>query len=76
MSERTDDTTEQDNSSCSEKKRKPGSYYYDDSTGYEIYDPAKDDEDENEDDGDESIQAGYKLTAQTKGGRFLKRSPF
>ena len=24
-----------------------GSYYYDDATGYEIYDPAQDDEDEN-----------------------------
>ena len=29
---------------CTERR----SYYYDDSTGYEIYDPAKDDEDETE----------------------------
>lgn len=25
-----------------------GSYYYDDATGYEIYDPAQDDEDEDD----------------------------
>ena len=47
MSERRDDTPEQDESSRTE--RKPGSYYYDDATGYEIYDPVEDDEDEEED---------------------------
>ena len=54
MSEQADDTTEQDEPSCPEKEPKPGSYYYDDSTGYEIYDPAKDDEDDDEDDESES----------------------
>ena len=50
MSERRDDTTERDEPSRDERERKPGSYYYDDSTGYEIYDPAKDEDDEDEDD--------------------------
>ena len=48
MSEQRDDTTEQDESSSSgTSEPRPGSYYYDDSTGYELYDPA-DDEDEAE----------------------------
>jgi hypothetical protein len=45
-----DDTPEPDERSPEEKESKPGSYYYDDSTGYEIYDPEKDDEDEEEND--------------------------
>ncbi len=48
MSEQGDDTTERDAPSPTE--RKPGSYYYDDATGYELYDPSEDDEQE----GDES----------------------
>ncbi len=49
MSERRDDTTEPDAASRAEERgREPGSYYYDDSTNYEVYDPAKDDEDEDE----------------------------
>ena len=48
MSERRDDTTERDEPSRPAKERQPGSYYYDDSTGYEIYDPSKDDDDEDE----------------------------
>ena len=55
MSEQTDDTTERDEPSRPEQEPKPGSYYYDDSTGYEIYDPAKDEEDEDEDDKSVSI---------------------
>lgn len=50
MSERIDDTTERDEPSRTEREREPGSYYYDDATGYEIYDPAKDDEEEEEKD--------------------------
>ena len=46
MSEHRDDTPEQDVPSRTE--RKPGDYYYDDSTGYEIYDPTKDQEEEEE----------------------------
>ena len=47
MSQSQDDTTEQDEPSGEEQERpKPGSYYDDDSTGYEIYDPEKDEEDE------------------------------
>lgn len=48
MSEQTDDTTEWDEPSRKEREPQPGSYYYDDATGYEIYDPAKDDEEEDE----------------------------
>ena len=42
MSERRDDTqtTEPD----ARPPRKPGSYYYDDATGYEIYSPEEDEE--------------------------------
>lgn len=49
MSERRDDTTEQDESSPVKNERPPGSYYYDDATGYEVYDPAKDGDEETED---------------------------
>jgi hypothetical protein len=49
MSQRKDDTTEHDEPSGEQREHKPGSYYYDDSTGYEIYDPEKDDEEEDED---------------------------
>ena len=55
MSEQTDDTTERDEPSRPEQEPKPGSYYYDDSTGYEIYDSAKDNGNEDEDDESESI---------------------
>lgn len=48
MSERKDNTTEQDEPSRT--RREQGSYYYDDATGYEIYDPAKDVEEEDESD--------------------------
>ena len=50
MSERRDNTPEQDEPSRTERERKkPGSYYYDDSTGYEIFDPSEEDEDQEED---------------------------
>jgi hypothetical protein len=45
MSERRDDTTEpSERDAPPERERKPQNYYYDDGTGYEVYDPAKDDE--------------------------------
>ncbi len=44
MAERKDNTTEPEEPSQSE--RTPSSYYYDDSTGYEPYDPEKDEEEE------------------------------
>lgn len=50
MSKRKDDTTERDEPSGDERERKPGSYYYDDATGYDIYDPEKDDEEDEEED--------------------------
>lgn len=47
MSERRDDTTEPvERDAPPERERKPQNYYYDDGTGYEVYDPAQDDEDE------------------------------
>ncbi|HKR01129.1 MAG TPA: hypothetical protein VJT09_10675 [Pyrinomonadaceae bacterium] len=46
MSKRKDDTPEEINPSGGQEERAPGSYYYDDSTGYEVYDPEKEDEDE------------------------------
>ena len=48
MSKQRDDTTEQNEPSGEERARQPGSYYYDDSTGYEIYNPEKEDEEESD----------------------------
>ena len=49
MSKQRDDTPEEiDPSGEEEPERAPGSYYYDDSTGYEVYDPEKDEEEEEE----------------------------
>ncbi len=50
MSEQRDNTTERDEPSPKERPPQPGSYYYDDATGYELYDPAKDEDDEDEQD--------------------------
>ena len=49
MSERRDDTTERDEPSRKERERQPESYYYDDATGYEIYDPSQDDDEDERD---------------------------
>ena len=50
MSQRKDDTTEHDEPSVEERERRqPGSYYDDDATGYELYDPEKDEEEDEED---------------------------
>jgi hypothetical protein len=49
MSERPeDDTTEPNAPSQKEREPQRGSYYYDDATGYELYDPAQDDEEQGE----------------------------
>jgi hypothetical protein len=54
MSEPRDDTTEGHAPSPASSEPRPGSYYYDDATGYEIYDPSEDEEDdESADDGSE-----------------------
>jgi hypothetical protein len=63
MSEHGDDTTERDAPSPGRSEPEPGSYYYDDGTGYEIYDPSKDDEEDGagdepaDDDGKDDRQA-------------------
>lgn len=47
MSERhQDDTPEAAARSRVEREREPRNYYYDDGTGYELYDPEKDDQNE------------------------------
>jgi hypothetical protein len=51
LSERRDDTTEPDERAAQEEReRAPQNYYYDDGTGYEVYDPAKDEDDADADD--------------------------
>ena len=50
MSEHTDDTTE--GAAGSRPARRPGDYYYDDATGYEVYRPGADAEDEAGEDAD------------------------
>ncbi|MGA9996015.1 MAG: hypothetical protein WBP93_11410 [Pyrinomonadaceae bacterium] len=42
------DTDKPAPNAANEAEHPHGSYYYDDSTGYETYDPSKDDEDEAE----------------------------
>lgn len=52
MSERRDDTTEpSERDAPLERERQPQNYYYDDGTGYEVYDPAEDDESVGSEDG-------------------------
>jgi hypothetical protein len=48
MSEHVDNTTDRRAPSPERSEPEPGSYYYDDATGYEIYDPSKEDEDDAE----------------------------
>ena len=44
MSQRRDDTTDAPERARARRERAPGDYYYDDATGYEIYDPAQDED--------------------------------
>lgn len=46
MSEQPDNTTEPDESSSLKRDQEQHGYYYDDETGYEVYDPAQDNDDE------------------------------
>ncbi len=50
MSEHTDDTTE--GAAGSRPARHPGDYYYDDATGYEVYRPGEEAEQEADEDTD------------------------
>jgi hypothetical protein len=57
MSERRDDTTEPgERDAPPERERTPRNYYYDDGTGYEVYDPAEDEDEP--DTGDAGEAAG------------------
>jgi hypothetical protein len=48
MSERRDDTTEpSEHDAPPMPERQPQNYYYDDGTGYEVYDPAEDEDEDN-----------------------------
>ena len=58
MSEHGDDTTERDAPSPAGSEPQPGSYYYDDATGYEIYDPSKEDEDDRQDEEEQAEASG------------------
>lgn len=50
INERRDDTTEtkQDEPSTLKRDQEQHGYYYDDETGYEVYDPAKDEDEDDE----------------------------
>jgi hypothetical protein len=48
MSKQRDDTPEEIDPSGEEREPRPSSYYYDDATGYEIYDPELDVEEDDE----------------------------
>lgn len=50
MNDQRDDTTESktDEPSTLRRDQEQHGYYYDDETGYEVYDPLKDEEDEEE----------------------------
>ena len=50
MSEQRDDTTEpvERDDAPLEREREPQNYYYDDGTNYEVYDAAKDEDEDNE----------------------------
>ncbi|HEX8775762.1 MAG TPA: hypothetical protein VF735_19475 [Pyrinomonadaceae bacterium] len=53
MSEQRDDTTDGGTPSPAGSEPRPaGSYYYDDATGYEIYDPSDEDEEDAEEPAD------------------------
>ena len=49
MSQRRDDTTDAPDDAPARRERAPGDYYYDDATGYEVYDPAQDENEPDED---------------------------
>ena len=72
MSEQRDDTT--DGGAPSRTERPSGKYYYDDATGYEVYDPSKDDEEDDLEDEDETkkTQAGRRCVS----GVSLVTTPF
>lgn len=58
MSEQRDDTTDGGAPSPARSEPEPaGSYYYDDATGYEIYDPSKDDEEDADEPADREDEA-------------------
>lgn len=62
MSEQTDNTPEEIDPSREEPLRTPGDYYYDDATGYEIYDPTKDDESDEAEEESKSNEGRRKAT--------------
>ncbi|MBA3766349.1 MAG: hypothetical protein H0W99_05045 [Acidobacteria bacterium] len=71
MSEQRDDTTDEGAPSPGSAPQPRPSYYYDDATGYEVYDPSKDDEEDDDDEAKET-QAGR----QGVSGISLVTTPF
>jgi hypothetical protein len=57
MSQRRDDTTEPLPRAPAHDERAPGSYYYDDATGYELYDPVQDEDEEDDDRADDAASS-------------------
>lgn len=57
MSERRDDTPEPDEPSPAKRDQDERGYYYDDSTGYEVFDPAVDRDDDDDAEERESLEA-------------------
>ncbi|HEV2881642.1 MAG TPA: hypothetical protein VGX24_10230 [Pyrinomonadaceae bacterium] len=61
MSERRDDTTQPGEPDAPPtRERAPQNYYYDDATGYEIYDPATDEDETDESDAGETADDGLR----------------
>ena len=57
MSERRDDTTQpRERDAPPAPERAPRNYYYDDGTGYEVYDPAADEDEPDESDAGEAAR--------------------
>ena len=53
-----DDTPKPARPPKDEPARRPGDYYYDDATGYEIYQPEEDDEDDENKGGSPTVREG------------------
>jgi hypothetical protein len=59
MSERRDNTTDTTQDEPTNKRaRAPGAYYYDDATGYEVYDPAQEQDEADQDSATEDGAGG------------------
>jgi hypothetical protein len=76
MSERRDDTTEpgERDDARPAPERAPRNYYYDDGTGYEVYDPAEDEDEPDGVDAEEAADGGDTEEATDGGGAEPRRA--